>query len=402
MNALSFTQIAASELATLGLSHDIRHLIKQVRKPHRKTRWCKILPGFGQRIYASGRIVYIVQAFMGGRTRTVTLGDSRFLSQAQARKVAAQILLRVQCGQDPAETRQKVKAIPLYCDFLAHYWSKMTLKWKASTIDRNLYYRKNHLDNAFGRKFLDQITSRDVQLWFANITENSGPEAANRSLEILRALFNMAESRGILPDASNPCHAIKKNPRKKHMCLLSSEELARFGQALDMMEETAPMAVAAIRIITLTGCRKSEIAKLCWSEVRNCKLLLHDSKTGPRTIWIGKAVRQQLDHLPQHERLDNVFWRNDMPLKLPYLDSIYRKTRKMAGLEQVRLHDLRHSYASHAATMSETLPMIGKLLGHKSLAMTARYTHLDDKAIITANETIGNAIARMMGDKRKP
>lgn len=91
-----------------------------------------------------------------------------------------------------------------------------------------------------------------------------------------------------------------------------------------------------------------------------------------------------------------------MPLKLPYLDSIYRKTRKMAGLEQVRLHDLRHSYASHAATMSETLPMIGKLLGHKSLAMTARYTHLDDKAIITANETIGNAIARMMGDKRKP
>jgi integrase len=303
------------------------------------------------------------------------------------------VLLRAQVGDNPAKDRVIARNAPRYEVFLQEYWSKMLLRWKPSTRERNIIYRKRHLDRAFAGRFINQISEADVLRWFSHITNNSGPAAANRVLEIIRAMFNRAEAWGVLPEGSNPCNEIKRNKLRKHECWLSDEELERFGSVLERLKEDDPMSVAAIQLIMLTGCRKSEIVNLCWSEVKGRRLLLHDAKTGPRTVWLGHPAEQLLVSLPRHVALEQVFWRGDKPLSVNMLEHQYRQARAEAGLKHVRLHDLRHSFASHAAMQSETLPMIGKLLGHSRIQSTARYAHLDDRMVLEAVEQIGEIIS---------
>lgn len=125
---------------------------------------------------------------------------------------------------------------------------------------------------------------------------------------------------------------------------------------------------------------------------------MHDAKTGPRTVWLGDAVQAVLAGLPRHAELDHVFWRGDARLTISRLDQCYHRVRAGVGLPHVRLHDLRHSFASHVATMSETLPMISKLLGHTSVKMTARYAHLDDACVVDAAERLGELLHKATGE----
>ncbi|WP_052505803.1 site-specific integrase [Novosphingobium sp. P6W] len=394
MNALTLAAIVAQELATANLPF---LQVAETIRASRLTVWARELPGFGIRRYPGGKRVYLVQARMGGRSRTVTIGDAKVVPRAQAIDVARRVLLRAQTGDDPAEARLRTRRIPLYDTFLLEFWSKISPHWKTSTRERNAYYRK-HLEGAFPRRFLDKIAPGEVAGWFADLTVTSGPGAANRALELLRALFNKAETWGVLPPGSNPCEGISRNRLRKHQCLLSADELARFGRALADLAMTAPMQAAAITLIALTGCRKGEISGLDWSEVKGRRLLLHDAKTGPRTVWIGIEAAALLARLPRHPAMSCVFWVGEQRLNPRQLDHEYYRVRSSVGLEHVRMHDLRHSFASHAAVMSETLPMIGKLLGHSTLQMTARYAHLDDDAVVAANEGIGAILAHMMGE----
>lgn len=394
MNARSLAGIVAEELATIGIepSADPSETDRV-----RRTEWSARWPGFGVRHYRSGRCVYVVQARMTGKVRTVTIGDARVVTRAQAADVARRVLLRAEVGENPAEARAKVRASPTYDAFLDEYWSKVEPTWKASTRARNRYYRC-HLDRAFRRRFLDEIMPADIKRWFAQMTANVGPAAANRTFELLRSMFNKAEAWGVLAECSNPCIGVKANKLKRHECVLSEQELNRFGDALAEIEEADPMAVAALRLLALTGCRKSEICELAWSEVRGRRLLLHDAKTGPRTVWLGEAAQAVLARLPHHADLDHVFWRGDARLTISRLDQCYYRARAMAGLAHVRLHDLRHSFASHAASMSETLPMISRLLGHTSVKMTARYAHLDDACVVDAAERLGELLRKATGE----
>ena len=394
MNALSLEVIVAQELALASLS--LSHAGLGVGGS-RHTVWARELPGFGLRAYPSGKRIYLVQARMGGRTRTVTIGDAQLISRAQAVDVARRVLLRAQTGDDPADVRMQTRRIPLYRDFLDEFWRKTAPRWKATTRERNASYRR-HLDGAFPRQFLDRIEPAAVHRWFAHLTDRYGPAAANRSLELLSTLFNKAEDWGVLPPGSSPCGEVKRNRLRKHQCLLSDEQLNRFGRALCDLDDVIPMHVAAIRLIALTGCRKSEICSLDWSEVRGRRLLLQDAKTGPRTVWLGNEASALLARLPHHSTLSCVFWNGERQLTLSSLDASYRRVRERAQLKHVRFHDLRHSFASHAAVMSETLPMISKLLGHSSLKMTARYAHLHDDAALDANEGIGHLITEALGE----
>jgi integrase len=389
MTGLSLARIVVDELAVIG------PLPAQTRKASgtvRRTIWSPRWPGFGLRIYASGRRTWVVQAYMGGRTRTVIIGDARVITKAQASDVARRVLLRAQVGDNPAKDRVIARNAPRYEVFLQEYWSKMLLRWKPSTRERNIIYRKRHLDRAFAGRFINQISEADVLRWFSRITNNSGPAAANRVLEILRAMFNRAEAWGVLPEGSNPCNGIRNNKLRKHECWLSDEELARFGAILDRIKQDDPMSVAAIQLIMLTGCRKGEILNLRWSEVKGRRLLLHDAKTGPRTVWLGEPAVRLLASLPRHDTLEQIFRRDDKPLSVNMMEHHYRRARTEAGLKHVRLHDLRHSFASHAAMQSETLPMIGKLLGHTRIQSTARYAHLDDRTVLAASEQVARTL----------
>lgn len=390
MNARTILSLVREELAAVGKTFEPKSAL-----PNRTTLWCPRQPGFGTRCYARKRKTFIVQARMGGRTRTVTIADARLITETLARDIARRVLVRAQIGENPADTRLKVKEVPTYLAFLARYWQVVALRWKPSTLDRNLHYRR-HLDRAFEHQHLDTITPGEVRTWFACMTTEVGPAAANRTFELLRAMFNKAEEWGTLPEGTSPCHGIRLNKLGKHECLLSDDELARFGAALVSEERRAPVAVAAIRLIALTGCRKSEICNLTWSEVRGRRLLLHDAKTGPRTVWLGEEARALLGGLTRDPANDLVFSGDRHQLSMKGLNRCFWRAREAAGLSQVRLHDLRHSFASRAASMSETLPMIAKLLGHTDIKMTARYAHLDDASVIGACNRIGDLLGELL------
>lgn len=395
MNALTLQTIVSEELGSLrirvtGKTSDRSRL--------RQTIWSTKLPGFGTRHYSSGRKIYIVQAAMQGRTRTVTIGNAKVLSKTQAMDVARRVLLRAQVGKNPAEKRKRRRKVPLYADFLETYWRKVSPSWKPSTQATQCLYRQNYLQNAFAGMFLDEIEHSHVQEWFNRASETGGPGAANRSCEILRAMMNKAEEWGIMPEGSNPCAMIRMNRRRKCERFLSDQEFERLGEAIDRHRDTRPLHCAALYLLILTGCRKSEITGLTWSEVKNRRLLLTDSKTGPRTVWLGDAVWAILQCLPRNWKQAEVFW-NPATRRQIDVDCLWRDVREEAGLHGVRLHDLRHSFASHAAARSETLPMIGKLLGHRHVTTTARYAHLDDGPVIEAGQRIGDMIEQMMSGR---
>lgn len=392
MTAHSLARIVAEELATVGFAR-FKGSSRWGRP--RQTNWSLTLPGFGVRHYASGRKVYIVQTMMAGRVRTVTIGNANLLTNAEAIDVAKRILLRAQTGDNPAETAMRIRSAPRFDVFLEEFWQKVAIQWKPSTIASHNISRRKYLDNAFPGRFVDEITQAEVLKWFKRVTDRGGPGAGNRCFELVRAMFNKAESWGYREECSNPCRGIRPNRKRRFQCFLSVEELARFGAVLEKLKQDFPMQATALLAITLTGCRKGEILGLTWGEVKGRRLLLHDSKTGPRTVWVGEEVRALLDALPRHKEHDQIFW-HDKPTQFrSSVQHHFREARMAAGLPHVRLHDLRHSFASHAAAMSETLPMIGKLLGHARIGSTARYAHLDDGHVVAAAERVGELLERL-------
>lgn len=399
MNALSLDRIVADELASVGIRD--RRGLGQPGRP-RITRWSSRQAGFGVRHYASGRRIYVVQTMMEGHARTITIGNANILTEAQALDVARRVLLRAQVGENPAAEKKRKRGVPTYARFLALYWEKMEPKWKPSTRVRQIDYRRNYLATAFLDKTIDEIEQADVARWFADASNRGGPGAGNRCFEILRAMMNKAEAWGYRPEGTNPCTGIRTNKRRKCERFLSEHEIARLGAALDARRHSHPLHSTIIYLLLLTGCRKSEIVNLKWSEVKGRRLLLTDSKTGPRTVWLGNDARRLLDCLPRRDGQPIVFWdrANERPIRS--VDGFWQEVRREAGLQGVRLHDLRHSFASHAAARAETLPMIGKLLGHAKIATTARYAHLDDGQVLETAERVGLLIANAMGEVRKP
>ena len=393
MNALTLRSIVEEELGLLqiGLTGNCSHNGKL-----RKTRWSNKLPGFGTRIYGSGRKIYVVQALMQGRTRTVTIGNAKVLNQRQAMDIARRVMIRAQIGKNPADEKIAKRNIPLFADYLKFYWKTMMPKWKPLTQMTQTNYRHAYLDKAFVGKFLDEIEETDVVTWFNYVTNRGGPGAGNRCFEILRAMFNKAEEWGHLKEGSNPCVFVRTNKRRTCERFLSDQEFARLGSALDKHGKIFPLQATIIYLLILTGCRKSEIINLLWSEVKGRRLLLTDSKTGPRTVWLGEEARMLLAALPRRKDHLEVFWNPKTRKPVKSLGSFWEKVKRDANLKNVRLHDLRHSFASHAAARSETLPMIGKLLGHSHVTTTARYAHLDDGQVIEASQRIGDLLAETM------
>ncbi|MGB3797130.1 MAG: site-specific integrase [Alteraurantiacibacter sp.] len=255
---------------------------------------------------------------------------------------------------------------------------------------RNPEHRRTHLDHAFLGKFIDKISHADAVRWNAELTRSAGPGAANRAMEILKAMFGKAEAWGYLAEHSNPFHGVKRNRGRKIERFLSHDEMARLGRALAAHRDENPVEVAVVSLLAPAGCRRGEILNLTWGEVQGRKLKLTDSKTGPRIVWLGQKARAVLDAFPRGKRDQRVFTFDVLPRSA--LDWFWRRLRTEAGLDDVRLHDLRHNYASLAARSSETLPMIGNLLGHRHVSTTARYAHLDNGVLFEVATLVGQSI----------
>ncbi|MDE0391589.1 MAG: site-specific integrase [Rhodospirillales bacterium] len=204
--------------------------------------------------------------------------------------------------------------------------------------------------------------------------------------------MRQAEVYGYRPEGTNPCAGIKRYRRQGRERFLSVAEIGRLGAVLARYEADHPQVAAIIRLLLLTGCRKGEIITLRWRFYREGKLFLPDSKTGPRTVWLSSAARTILNGLPRKTTWVFPSPLTDSHLSATAVELIWNRVRADAGLRDVRLHDLRHSYASMALAQGETVLTIGRLLGHRDPATTLKYTHMSDTMVREAVDTIGDAL----------
>lgn len=365
--------------------------------------WDTELPGFGCKITPKGARVYVFQYWYGGRARRYTLGrHGQSVTAEQARNEATQLKGEVARGGDPAFARTAERASPTLAAFAQRYLVEhASVKKKpasAAADERNL---RNHVLPALGRMKLTYISRAQVAKFHHDMREKPG--AANRCLALLSKMFNLSEKWGLRPDGTNPTRHVEKFPERKFERFLSDTELKRLGTVLATAERSGghPSVIAAIRLLIFTGCRRDEILKLQWTQVDFERACLHlsDSKTGSKVIPLGAPALELLANLP---RMDG------NPYVLPglvrgkhyvALEKAWGRLRLQAGLPDVRLHDLRHSFASMAAGMGESLVLIGSLLGHADTATTARYAHLsNDPRQAAANRISGRLAAILQGE----
>ena len=356
----------------------------------------KALPGFGLRIHPSGRKVWIVQARIEGRSRRMVIARHGEMTLAEARRRARDVLAHIRAGENPADDIRREKETPTFREFADEYLRCCDPHWKPSGRKTVRIYLKARILPAFGRMPLDRVGPEDVAAWF-DAASRDRPGAANRAFEIMRAMMFRAEEWGLRERGSNPCLWIRKNPRKRIARFLDMDELARLGRALDAHEDRWPEAVAAIRLLALTGCRRGEVLNLRWRDIGDGAMVLPESKTGPRTVQLGEAARAVIDALPGPRNPVTFLFPKNTGRQNPHnITACWRAVCEDAKLGRLRLHDLRHTAASHAVMSGETLPLVGKLLGHRRHSTTAGYAHLADGHLFETAEKVGGIIARSM------
>lgn len=287
-------------------------------------------------------------------------------------------------------------ASPTFRDFVEGAWKESCYpRCKPSTRIRMDSALRTQLLPVFGRQPLERIRPTDVHLWFHSYSATA-PGGANRTLDVLRQILSHAVTCGLV--RSNPACGVKRNPRLKPTRFLSRTEIRRLHKALDSHRGRGSGRQQAdiIRLLLLTGCRRGELVTLRWSEVQGDVLRLRDAKTGPRTVFLNSPARALLVRQPRTESA-YVFPSRQNPAgsRSPEL-SLWRKIRKQARLEDVRLHDLRHTFASYAVMRGVSLPVVSRLLGHSNTRMTLRYAHVSDRETEAAAERIGTTIAALL------
>ena len=347
-----------------------------------------VVPSLGVRVHPSGGISYV--HFVAGRK--VSLGPAAFKTVDEARAES-----RTQLSDGVTEK----KDIPLFRDFAFGPWQASWIhRCKPATIRWRTGHLEKHLLPEFGGLRLDRITSTMILRWFDDYSRTA-PGNANHCLQTLRHIFNHAVACGHV--TTNPARKVRPNPRRKLTRFLSREELDRLHDALDRhanarrTTSSQHQQIDIIRLLLLTGCRKSEIVCLHRHEVAGTCLRLRDSKTGPRTVYLNAEARAIIERRMTGET-DYLFPSpKDVGQPLSKVLDRWYVIRKEVGLEDVRLHDLRHTYASHAVMQGTPLPVVARLLGHRQTTMTLRYAHTGDRETEAAAERIGGVISEMLG-----
>ena len=298
------------------------------------------LTGFGIRVLPSGKKSYFLQTQHDGQRRWAKIGDADATAEAEARSQARSLLAGIRKGRESVPAQSVNIAFEAVADEVFSYYRR---HWKPRTLAVNLNYYKNNILSWFKGRPIADITRRKVLEWFESL--HAKPASANRSLPVLSVILRQAEVYGYRPEDSNPCKDIKRYRRRARERFLSPDEIRRVVEVLNRYDETRPFQATVIRLLLLTGCRKSELLTPKWQDYREGKLFLRDSKSGPRTVWLSSAAREVLERLSRKSAwVFPSYWGN-----LDHLSDItdfWRDVRTEVGLPDVRPHDLRHTCAA--------------------------------------------------------
>ncbi|MDE0435601.1 MAG: tyrosine-type recombinase/integrase [Bryobacterales bacterium] len=360
------------------------------------TVWDRDVPSLGVRVRPTGGKSYVVLCRAPGGSRRVALAPVDTMSVADARR---------ECLVRQARPELEVKAVPpiapLLRDFVEGEWTEAHFgRYRPATKTGYRSLLAGRILPAFGSKPLDRIAPARVREWFDDYSRTA-PTNANRALKLLGQIMNFAIARGYVD--ANPTRGIPRNRRPPLTRFLSREEIARLHRALDgQTDEGNRQQADIIRLLLLTGCRKSEIVRLRWSEVQGDMLVLAESKTGPRKVPLNAQARRILERQTK-EGSPFVFPSPLDPSRPRSRElSLWQRVRRQVGIQDVRLHDLRHTHASHAVMNGVPVPVVSRLLGHSSVGMTLRYAHLGDREIEQAAERTGLAIDAIMNGHGRP
>ena len=365
--------------------------------------WDRDLPGFGVRVYPSGTKVYVVQSRVRGRSRRITVGRHGALSADEARRRAAPIIAHLKGWEVPVEAASATITVAEMAERYLEEHVTVRCKPRTQVLYRAVVHR--HLVPALGGTRVAAVTREQVSALHYRLRET--PYAANRVVEVLAQILDMAREHGLRErGAGNPCRSVEKYRERSHERFLSEEEFRRLGRVLDAAAAGAGgasgAAVAAIRLLMLTGCRRSEILSLRWEHVDLAagELRLPDSKTGARLVPLSPAAAEVLSGIPREPGIPWVIPGRNPGAPLKNLQYPWEIVRARAGLDDVRIHDLRHSFASRALALGESLPMIGELLGHRRVRTTARYAHLARESVKASATRIADSIGECLLTER--
>ena len=345
------------------------------------------LKGFGVRVLSTGAKRFFIHSQHEGRRIWKTVGDAAGMDLEEARRHATELLAAIRRDETPVLPEER-----LFEAVAEEVFGRYARNWKPGTLKVNRNYLRNTILPWFGGMNIADIAKQDVQRWFASL--HATPVAADRSAPILSVIMRQAEIYGYRPEGSNPCTGIRRYRRKGRERFLSEQELRRLGALLDSHETRHPREAAFVRLLLLTGCRKSEILTLQWSDYREGRLFLRDGKAGPRTVWLSSPARAVLDGLPRKGRW--VFPSSQRPesVSTAIFETFWRRVREEADIADVRLHDCRHTYASIAIMQGESVTTTARLLGHNDAQTTLKYMHLSDRSVREATD----ALAAILGE----
>lgn len=360
-----------------------------------KVFWDRDLPGFGIRVHATGRRVYVAQARTpGGLPRRVRLGRFEDMTAKQARQEAAEVIDRIRRGEDPMPPPAPPE--PTVADLAARYMeAHVEVNCRPLTVDAYRRVLELHILPELGALRLSEVDRSHVSALHYGLRDK--PVQANKAVGVFSKMFKLAMAWGMTPARLNPCRSVKRYGQRSCERFLTADEYARLGRVLIEAETEGPVmasAAAAIRLLLLTGCRRNEVLTLRWDDIDRTagELRLVDSKTGPQRVPLTPAVARVLAGIPRIEGNPWVIAGQDRGERLNRIDPFWNKLRARAGLEDVRLHDFRHSFASQALEIGEGLPVIARLLGHRTVMTTAKYAHLARDTERASAAKVGDSI----------
>lgn len=367
--------------------------------------WDDQIKGFAVRVKPSGHKSYMIQYRSQGRTRRYTLGAHGTLTPDQARKLAQKKLGEVAEGGNPSEERKRGRQAASVQELANRYMDEHARpKKKPASASRDERLLRRFILPALGKRKIMSVTRADVAQLHHKIGQTT-PIQANRTLAVLSKMFTLAIRWGLYTN-ENPAKHVERFRERKRERYLTQEELARLGKVLNKTEqagEVSSTAVAALRLLAITGMRRSEVLSLRWDWIDFGRgvIFFPDSKTGQKATALGGPALELLRSLPRVAGNPHVFPGKKFGRPLHDLNGPWRIIREKAGLHGVRLHDMRHTHASVGAAAGLSLPVIGALLGHTEASTTQRYAHLAQDPVKKAADQVSTLISSAMAAEPK-